>query len=68
MFRFDLDAVAVRPAHRTEAAALLASDADIWVTAGCTRPGEAPGYISPSRLRRLRDLGVAAVLTNDPAM
>jgi len=53
---------------RPEAAALLASDADIWVTAGCTRPGEVPGYISPSRLRRLRGLGVAAVLTNDPAL
>lgn len=38
----------------------------VWVTAGLTEAGEAPGQIDAPRLQRLRVLGVAGVLVNDP--
>ena len=43
-------------------------DHAIWVTAGLTQSGEAPGEIEPARLRRLSALGIDGVLVNDPEM
>ena len=40
----------------------------VWVTAGRRSDGEAPGFITPERLNRLRDLGIEAVLLNDPTL
>lgn len=37
----------------------------VWVTAGRRKQGEAPGFITAERLRRLKALGVDAVLVND---
>ena len=53
---------------RPENAELLASGLDIWVTAGRTMPDEIPGYITPTRLRRLLTMGISGILMNDPAL
>lgn len=37
----------------------------VWVTAGHRKQGEAPGFITDERLRRLKMFGVDAVLVND---
>jgi glycerophosphoryl diester phosphodiesterase len=38
----------------------------VWVTAGLTKSGEAPGQIDAARLHRLQALGIDGVLVNDP--
>jgi glycerophosphoryl diester phosphodiesterase len=42
------------------------SENPVWVTAGLTKSGEAPGQIDAARLRRLQALGIDGVLVNDP--
>jgi glycerophosphoryl diester phosphodiesterase len=37
----------------------------VWVTAGHRAQGEAPGFVTAERLRRLKVLGIDAVLVND---
>ena len=54
--------------ERPESRALIEGGVEIWVTAGRTRPGETAGDITRFRFRRLRELGVAAVLLNDPTL
>lgn len=52
----------------TESAVELARQGDhpVWVTAGLTQSGEAPGQIDAARLQRLNALGIDGVLVNDP--
>lgn len=52
----------------TETAVQQARQGDhaLWVTAGLTQSGEAPGQIDGLRLRRLNALNIDGVLVNDP--
>ena len=40
----------------------------VWVTAGFRSKGEAPGFITTARLKGLQQLGVTAVLLNNPSL
>lgn len=69
---FDACAVAVRvwesDIDHPAALRALKDGVRVWATAGRRRHGEAPGFITPERLRHLEEMGFEAVLLNDPTL
>ena len=49
-------------------AAIKAAKCAVWITAGLRGQGEAAGEITPDRIVTLDNLGIDAILANDPAM